>query len=124
MPAVAQKDGVSTVSATDGAQGSLCATRPNRYNWNTPTTQTSDKGSDDVFVENIGVVRDGDAMISHADGNPCTISAINHAPTLSTYSPNVFVNGKLIGRIGDKYDSDGHYSHTISSGASTVFANS
>jgi uncharacterized Zn-binding protein involved in type VI secretion len=123
MPAVAQKDGASTVSATDGAQGSLCATRPNRYNWNTPTTQTSDEGSDDVFVENIGVVREADAMISHPDGNPCTVSAINHAPTLSTYSSNVFVNNKPIGRIGDQYNSDGHYSHTISSGAATVFAN-
>ena len=124
MPAVAQKDSVSTVTATDGAQGSLCATRPNRYNWNTGTTQTSDEGSNDVFVENIGIVREDDAMISYADGSPCTVSAINHAPKLSTYSSNVFVNGKRIGRIGDKYDSDGHYSHTISSGASTVFANS
>lgn len=123
MPAVAQKDGVSTVSATDGAQGSLCATRPNRYNWNTPTTQTSNEGSGDVFAENIGVVREDDAMISHPDGSPCTISAINHAPTLSTYSSNVFVNGKRIGRIGDKYNSDGSFNHTISSGAATVFAN-
>ena len=123
MPAVAQKDGVSTVSATDGAQGSLCATRPNRYNWNTATTQASNEGSGDVFAENIGVVREDDAMISHPDGSPCTISAINHAPTLSTYSSNVFVNGKRIGRIGDKYNSDGSFNHTISSGAATVFAN-
>ena len=124
MPAVAQKDGASTVSATDGAQVSLCATRPNRYNWNTPTTQVSDAGSDDVFVENIGVVREDDVMISHPDGNPCTISPINHAPALSTYSANVYVNNKRVGRVGDKYDSDGHYDHTISSGAATVFANS
>lgn len=124
MPAVAQKDSVSTVTATDGAQGSLCATMPNRYNWNTGTTQTSDEGSNDVFVENIGVVRENDAMISHADGSPCTVSAINHAPRLNTYSSNVFVNGKRIGRIGDKYNSDGSFDHTISSGAATVFANS
>lgn len=123
MPAVAQKSGVSTVAATDGAQGSLCGTRPTRFNWNTPTTQASAAGSDNVFVEGVGAVREGDAMVSHPDGNPCTTSPINHAPTLSTFSPNVFVNGKALGRVGDKYDSDGHYDHTITSGASTVIAN-
>ena len=124
MPAVAQKDGVSTVAATDGAQGSLCGTKPTRFNWNTPTTQVSNTGSSDVFVENIGAVRKDDIMISHPDGDPCTTSPINHAPALNTYSPNVFVNDREIGRIGDTYNSDNHYSHTITSGAGTVFANS
>ena len=123
MPAVAQKDGVSSVTATDGAQGPVCATKPTRWNWSTPTTQSSNAGSGNVFAENVGVVREDDAMVSHPDGDPCTTSPINHAPTLSTYSPNVFVNNKRIGRIGDKYNSDGHFDHTISSGASTVFAN-
>lgn len=121
MPAIALKNGVSTVSATDGAQGSPCGRRV--FHWDTPTTQTSDVGSPDVFVEGTGVVREGDTMISHPDGDPCVGSPVNHAPALSTFSPNVFVNGKPIGRIGDKYDSDGHFSHTITSGASTVFAN-
>lgn len=123
MPAIALKDGYSLVAATDGSQGSLCATKPNRYNWNTPTTQASNQGSGDVFAENIGVVREDDIMVSHPDGDPCTVSPINHAPALSTYSPNVFANGKRIGRIDDKYNSDGHYDHTITSGAGTVFAN-
>ena len=122
MPAVAQKSGASSVAATDGAQGTLCGTKPNRWNWNTPTTQASAAGSGDVFAENIGVVREDDAMVSHPDGNPCTTSPINHAPLLSTYSATVFVNNKRIGRVGDKYNSDGHYDHTITSGASTVFA--
>jgi uncharacterized Zn-binding protein involved in type VI secretion len=121
MPAIAQKGGASSVAATDGARGSPCGR--NVWLWNTPTTQASNAGSGDVFVEGIGVVREGDIMVSHPDGNPCTSSPINHAPALSTYSPNVFVNGKAVGRIGDKYDSDGHYDHTITSGASTVFAN-
>jgi len=123
MPAVAQKDGVSLVAATDGAQGTLCGTRPNRWNWDTPTTQSSDVGSNDVFAETIGVVREDDTMISHPDGNPCTTSPIYHAPALSTFSPNVFVNNKRVGRIGDKYNSDGHFDHTIITGAATVFAN-
>lgn len=121
MPAVAQKSGASSVAATDGARGSSCAR--NRWNWNTPTTQASDAGSGNVFAEGIGIVRDGDVMVSHPDGNPCVGGPVNHAPALSTFSPNVFVNGKAVGRIGDKYDSDGHYDHTITSGAGTVIAN-
>ena len=123
MPAVAKKSGSSAVRATDGAQGTLCGTRPSRWNWNSPTTQASAAGSDNVFAENIGLVRKDDAMVSHPDGTPCTTSPIFHAPTLSAYSPNVFVNGKPIGRIGDLYNSDGSYDHAIISGAGTVFAN-
>lgn len=123
MPAVAQKGGASSVAATDGAQGTLCGTRPNRWNWNIPTTQASATGSNDVFAEFIGIVREDDIMVSHPDGDPCTTSPINHAPALSTFSPNVFINNKAVGRIGDKYNSDGHFDHTITSGSSTVFAN-
>lgn len=121
MPAVAQKDGASSVAATDGAIGSPCA--KNKWNWNTPTTQASDKGSDNVFAEGIGVVREDDTMVSHPDGDPCTSSPIDHSPALSTFSPNVFVNRKAVGRIGDKYNSDGHFNHSITSGAGSVFAN-
>jgi uncharacterized Zn-binding protein involved in type VI secretion len=121
MPAIAQKSGSSAVAATDGARGSSCGR--NVWHWDTPTTQASDAGSSDVFAEGIGIVRNGDTMKSHPDGNPCTGGPINHAPALSTFSPNVFVNGKEVGRIGDKYDSDGHFDHTISSSQGTVFAN-
>jgi uncharacterized Zn-binding protein involved in type VI secretion len=125
MPAVAQKGGSSSVAATDGARGAACGR--NVWHWNSPTTQASVGGSSDVFAENVGVVRSGDAMSSHPDGDPCVNSPVNHAPTLDTFIPdlpkNVYVNGKLIGRIGDKYNSDGHYDHAITSGAGTVFAN-
>ena len=121
MPAIAKKSGSSSVSCTDGAKGAACGR--NVWHWNTGTTQASNVGSGDVFVENIGAVRQDDIMVSHPDGDPCVPSPVNHAPALSTYSPNVFVNGKPIGRIGDKYDSDGHYDHTIASGAGSVFAN-
>jgi uncharacterized Zn-binding protein involved in type VI secretion len=126
MPAVAQKGGSSSVAATDGAQGDGCAFNKSgayAWHWNTPTTQASDAGSSNVFVNGIGVVREGDAMGSHPDGDPCVSSPVNHAPTLSTFSSNVFVNGKALGRVGDKYDSDNHYDHTITSGSSNVFAN-
>lgn len=122
MPQVARKDGVDSVSATDGAQGSSCG--KNVYNWNTPTTQATNTGSGDVFVNNVGAVRKDDIMVSHPDGNPCVGSPVNHAPALNSYSSNVFVNNRNIGRLGDTYNSDGHYSHTISSGSPNVFANS
>lgn len=121
MPGLAKKGGSSSVTCTDGAKGSSCGR--NVWHWNSGTTQPSNAGSLDVFVENVGVVRDGDVMGSHPDGNPCVGSPVNHAPALSTYSGNVFANGKAIGRIGDKYDSDGHYDHTIATGSGTVFAN-
>ena len=122
MPAVALKGGKSSVTCTDGAKGSSCG--KNVWHWDTGTTQASDAGSGDVFAENTGVVRKGDIMKSHPDGDPCTGSAINHAPALSTFSGTVFANNKAIGRIGDVYDSDGHFDHKIASGAGTVFANS
>lgn len=121
MPAVAKKGGSSSVTCTDGAKGSPCGR--NVWHWNSGTTQPTDAGSPNVFAENIGIVRQDDAMGSHPDGDPCVSSPVNHAPTLSTFSSNVFVNNKAIGRIGDKFDSDGHYDHTIATGAGTVFAN-
>lgn len=124
MPAAARMGGTDTVACTDGAQGSLCGINPSRYHWDTPTTQSTDEGSFTVFVNGIGVVRKGDKMISHPDGDPCTVSPIFHAPTLSSYSSSVFADGKNIGRIGDVYNSDGHFSHTISSGSPNVFIGS
>ena len=121
MTGLALKDGNSSVSCTDGAKGAGCG--KNHWHWNTPTTQASDTGSSNVLVGGIGVVLDGDTMKSHPDGNPCVSSPVNHAPALSTFSSNVFINGKAVGRIGDKYDSDGHYDHTIVSGSGNVIAN-
>jgi len=121
MPAVARMSGTDTVSCTDGAVGSSCGR--NVHHWDTPTTQATDAGSSNVFINGVGAVRQGDVMKTHPDGVPCVSSPVNHAPALSTYSPNVFVNGKALGRVGDKYDSDGHKDHTISSGSPNVFAN-
>jgi uncharacterized Zn-binding protein involved in type VI secretion len=126
MPGAALKGGKSTVAATDGDRGDGCAFKQSSayaWHWNTATTQASDKGSSNVLVNGVGAVRDGDTMGSHPDGDPCTSSPINHAPGLSTFSPNVFVNGKAMGRIGDKYDSDGHYDHVITSGSKNVNIN-
>lgn len=133
MPGVAWKDGKSSVACTDGVKGSVCRTKqvgdppktvPVAWNWNVDTTQASNAGSDNVFANNIGVVRKDDVMVSHPHGDPCVASPQNHSPPLDTYSPNVYVNGKQIGRIGDHYDGDGtSQTHQITTGSANVFAN-
>ena len=102
MPLVARKSSVDTVDSPDG-NGDDC---------DKVSTQSTDKGSDTVFAEGIGVVRQGDTMISHNKPG-CS----PHAPALSTFSLTVFVEGKGLGRKGDDYDL-----HEISTGAGTVFA--
>mgnify|MGYP006125832557 FL=1 len=128
MPGVALKDEVSLVECSDGAIGTVCETSgppsftPIKFNFDTDTVQESDAGSDNVFAEGTGVVRKDDAMKAHANGDLCVATATNHAPTVSTHSSTVFVNGKEIARIGDKYNSESSQDHEIKSGATTVFA--
>jgi uncharacterized Zn-binding protein involved in type VI secretion len=105
LPEAARKQSVDTVASPDGS-GVCCVD---------PTTQSTDIGSDNVFVNGIGIVREDDPMIPHTsdDGGCC----VQHAPRLSTYSSTVFINGKRAGRKGDMYGGD----HQISSGSSNVF---
>ena len=103
MPAVARGNGTEPVATAHGA-GRGC---------NSPTTQATDACSGDVFVNGIGVVREGDPMKSHpAPG--CS----PHAPGLGSFSGTVKVNGKGMGRQGDIYPGG----HTISSGSGNVNA--
>ena len=53
-------------------------------------------------------------MIVHPFPGPCCAP---HAPTLSSSSTTVFVNGRGLGRQDDDYSA-----HVISSGSSNVFA--
>jgi uncharacterized Zn-binding protein involved in type VI secretion len=100
---VARKDSVDSVYSPDGT-GKNCMN---------PTTQSTQMGSSDVFVNGTGAVRQGDNMKVHA-GPGCP----PHAPPLTSFSSTVFVNGKGIGRKGDKYGGN----HTILTGSSNVFA--
>ena len=59
---------------------------------------STDKGSSTVFVEFHGVVREDDAVESHTIPGCST-----HAPGLATYSSNVYVENKKVGREGDTY---------------------
>lgn len=104
MAEVARKDQKDTVDSPDGS-GVCCAS---------PSTQYTDKGSENVLCNGIGVVREGDSMITHNYDGPCCNP---HSPVLSSYSTTVFINGKGVGRKGDMYGGN----HMISSGSSNVF---
>jgi uncharacterized Zn-binding protein involved in type VI secretion len=111
MPLVARKAAVDLVDSPDGTPGTPCDGGAKKI-CDSPSIQATAAGSPDVFVMGIGVVREGDAMISH----PAPVCGCSpHAPTLSVFSAFVYANGKRIGRVGDAYDG-----HVIITGASTV----
>jgi uncharacterized Zn-binding protein involved in type VI secretion len=121
MPAAALSEQQSQVVCTDGAKGDSCGV--GTWNWDVGTTQTSDAGTvTDVFIDGFAPVVFGDAMLPHPWGEPCVPAPANHAPTLNTIigSPSVYAGGKLIARIGDKYNSES-FDHVISTGSTTVF---
>jgi uncharacterized Zn-binding protein involved in type VI secretion len=53
------------------------------------------QASSNVFVNGIGVHREGDGYATHCCGPSC------HTSTLAVGSQKVFVNGKGVGRIAD-----------------------
>jgi len=72
---VAWANGDSQIACADGAQGPLCATDPDRWNWDVPTVQaTAGTSNSKVFVEGKLVAVEGDAMAAHPDGVPCVPS--------------------------------------------------
>ena len=80
-----------------------------------PQNIKTEEGSPNVFVENHGVVRRGDKEQSH------TIPGCSkHQTGLATYSPNVYANGKQIGRLNDTYACTAKITSITQS---TVFAN-
>ncbi len=125
MPAVALKDGQSIVECTDGIRGSVCQSisgTPVKWNWDASLVSASDEGSTTVLIGGYGVVLEGSAMENHPDGALCVASPVNHAPTLSPPAGGtVYVEGKLVGRIGDKYNVGTPFDHVIKTGSTTVF---
>tara|TARA_B100000214_G_scaffold159208_1_gene114315 strand:+ start:2085 stop:2435 length:351 start_codon:yes stop_codon:yes gene_type:complete len=114
MPLVARKDGaevVNTVHVSVGdanpLDGIACDAAPQNI--------ATEQGSDDVFVEGIGVVRKGDNEQAHTIPGCST-----HQTGLATHSNNVFANDKEIGRKDDTY---GCGAQITSVTQSTVFAN-
>ena len=125
MTAAALKDGQSIVECTDGVKGSACAFSdgtPIMWHWDSPVISATDEGSATVFINGYGVVLEGSAMANHPDGNPCVPSPVNHAPTLlPPVGGTVYIESKLAGRIGDKFNVGTSFDHEIITGSLTVF---
>ena len=80
-----------------------------------PTALT---GSADVFIEGKGAHRQEDSNSSHPavpEASGCT----PHITQLASGSPDIFVNGKPLARVGDSYGCG----IELTSGASNVSAN-
>ena len=78
---------------------------------------TRAQGSSNVFVNNIGVSRQGDNNTPHLrppNIPPCP----THSAGITTGSTKVFVNGKGIGRVGDGISG----CTSVAAGSSNVFA--
>ena len=78
---------------------------------------TRAQGSSDVFVNSIGVSRQGDLNTTHLlppDIPPCPSPAAG----IATGSTTVFVNGKGCGRVGDGITG----CTSVAAGSSNVFA--
>jgi uncharacterized Zn-binding protein involved in type VI secretion len=103
MPGIARGNGVDSVLSATGADTN-CAF---------PLDTVTDACSNNVFVNNIGIVRIGDNVTVH----PVT-GCLTESPGLSSASPTVFVNGLGAGRLGDEYSDN-----TITSASENVFAN-
>lgn len=114
MPAVSRKDGVDAVSVPSHGTPNSC---PPGMCCGFGSTIVTEGGSNNVIINTTGVVRKGDLHIEHP--NP---ACVPHQTPLDTYSPNVFANGKEVGRIGDEYDSEAG-PHILTTGSPNVFAN-
>ena len=99
MPAVSRKgDSLST--------GHIC----------TSTTTLDTPGQSTVFANNILVARVSDPTVPHP--NPPAPPCPDHVANVNAGSPNVFVVGIAVARIGDSADSG-----AMTSGSGNVFAN-
>ena len=79
------------------------------------SAMTRAQGSTDVFVNGIGVSRQGDVNTTHLlPGSPCP----PHAAAISSGSSTVKVNGKGCGRVGDGITA----CTSVAAGSSNVFA--
>ena len=77
------------------------------------TGMTRSGCSSNVFVNGIGVSRQGDNNTTHLlPGDPCP----PHAAAIATGSSTVFVNGKGCGRVGDATCT------SVAAGSPNVFA--
>ena len=99
MPAVSRKGDTTTT-------GHVCIS----------TTTLDTPGQGTCFANSILIARQTDPTVSHI--NPPFPACPNHVANVNVGSPNVFVEGKAIARIGDSTDAG-----ALISGSGNVFAN-
>ena len=80
------------------------------------SAMTRAQGSTDVFVNGIGVSRQGDVNTSHL--TPIDAPCPPHTAAITTGSTTVFVNGKGCGRVGDAITA----CTSVAAGSEDVFA--
>jgi len=81
----------------------------------TGSTTLSSHGHDGTVTANgIPIAVVGAPTVVHTIGPPC----VPHSANLNAGSPNVFINGIPVGRVGDSADAG-----SMSSGSPDVFAN-
>lgn len=115
MPEAARGDATETVDTVHTATGDaveLDGLVCDEFPINTSTDACSTK----VFAQGIGVVRYGDAVTNHAQGEG-TCDDHPTAPTLNTGSSKVFIETKKAGRKGDTYSCTAE----IKTGSAKVF---
>jgi uncharacterized Zn-binding protein involved in type VI secretion len=103
MPPVARGEGGDGVFSLTGS-GRRCQS---------PINTVTGECSNNVFVNNKGIIRQGDKVGVH-NASGCSTDQSG----LTTFSGSVFANNLEIARIGDEYTSD----NVITSGSSNVFA--
>jgi uncharacterized Zn-binding protein involved in type VI secretion len=59
-------------------------------------------------------------MEEHPDGEICTPTPVNHKPTTSSISSNVYIGDKRVVTIGDKYNTGTSFDHVVTTGSTTV----
>ena len=82
----------------------------------TSTTTLDTPGQSTVFANSILVARIGDPTVPHP--NPPSPPCPDHVANVNAGSPNVFVVGIEVARIGDSADAG-----AMTSGSGNVFAN-
>ena len=114
MPEAARGDSVDTVDTVHTATGDAVANDGSVCDLN-PITTSTDVCSSKVTAEGTGVVRYGDAVTNHPQGEG---TCANHSPvpTLNSGSSKVTIEGKKAGRKGDTYSCTAE----ITSGSSKV----
>ena len=99
MPAVSRKGDTTTT-------GHVCVA----------TTTLDTPGQGTCFANSILIARKSDPTVSHI--NPPFPICPAHVANVNVGSPNVFVEGKAIARIGDSTDAG-----ALTTGSGNVFAN-